>query len=225
MFKLLTATEWSNEIYRSRMIFTDLFDGFIIFVAIIIIMLILAFNIQKYRKTPTAKRRGAVKGLTIALTIISAFFLFIKIDILAFLFNPFAYLTTTHFGIGNISDPNAKQFYLIVYAVYLAVLIISIIICVAGYRTLCNKKFTQEAFRQNNIIAPQNPNFKACAICGVTVSNHSNQCPRCQSTDFISSADQQTSTETANTCPSCNTVNPEGAVFCHRCGNKLNNLQ
>ncbi len=223
MSKLLTATEWSNEIYRNRMLFTELFDGFFIFVAIVIIMLVLAFNIPKYKKTPTAKKRGTVKGLTIALTTISAFFLLIKIDILAFLFNPFTYLTTTHFGVGNISDPNAKQFYLIVYAVYFAVLIIAVTICVLGYRALCNKKLTQQAFRQNNIIAPQNPNFKACAICGVTISNHSNQCPRCQSTDFISSADQQTSTETANTCSSCNTANPKGAVFCYRCGNKLNN--
>ena len=221
MFKLLTATEWSNEIYRNRMLCTDLFDGFFIFVAIIIIMLILAFDIPKFKKTPTARKRGTVKGLTIALTTISAFFLFIKIDILAFLFNPFTYLTTSHFGVGNISDPKAKQFYLIVYAVYLAVLIIATAICIIGYRALCNKKLTQEAFRQNNIVAPQNPNFKACAICGVTVSNHSNQCPRCQSTEFISSADQQISTETANTCSSCNTVNPEGAVFCHHCGKKL----
>ena len=79
MLNLLTATEWSNEAYRNRMLFTDLFDGFFIFVAIIIIMLILAFNIPKYKKTPTSKKRGTVKGLTIALTTISAFFLFIKI--------------------------------------------------------------------------------------------------------------------------------------------------
>ncbi|MBE6879847.1 MAG: zinc ribbon domain-containing protein [Ruminococcaceae bacterium] len=215
---LILSSTYSYNVNKS---FTELFDGFFIFTAIVVIMIILGFNIPKYKKSPTAKKRSVVKGLSIALTIIDSFFLLLKIDILAFLFNPYTYLTTSKFGIGNIDDPAAKQTYITVYAIYLAVLIISIIICVAGYRTLCNKKFTQEAFRQNNIIAPQNPNFKACAICGVTVSNHSNQCPRCQSTDFISSADQQTSTETANTCPSCNTVNPEGAVFCHRCGKRL----
>lgn len=210
-------------LYNTNRIFTDLFDGFFIFTAIIVIMIILGCCIPRYKKTPTARKRNTVKKLTISLNIISAFFLLLKINILSFLFNPYTYLTTSKFDISNIEDPAAQMTYIIVYAVYIVSLIASVVICVMGYRAICDKNLTQTAYRQHNIIAPANPQFKACAVCGIIVPQHSRRCPRCSSEEFISSANQPLPEKKESiVCPSCNIANPGNASFCHRCGNKLN---
>lgn len=225
MNALLTASEWSNEVYRNRMLFTELFDGFIFFLAIIVISMILIFTIPRFRKNPSAKRRSVIKGLNIALTIVSAFFLLGKIDIISFLFNPYAYLTDGKNPIVYIEDPATRNAYVAMYILYAVVLIAGVIVNVIGYRTLCNKQLTQSAFRVNNVIAPQNPNFKACAVCGVVMSQYATTCPKCASEEFVSSVTQSViqndAQPTMTVCSSCNTANPGNAGFCHHCGNKL----
>lgn len=222
---LLTATEWSNDAYRNRMLFTELFDGFIFFLAIIALMMILIFTIPRYRKNPTAKRRSTVKGLNIALTVVGALFLLGKIDIISFLFNPYAYLIDSQNPVTYIADPATRNAYIAMYILYVVVLVIAVIINIIGYRTLCNKELTQSAFRVNSVTPPQNPNFKACAICGVVVSQYVASCPKCSSNDFVSSAtqniEQQEAQQTITVCPACNTANPNNAGFCQHCGSKL----
>ena len=219
---LLTASDL--DYYYTNKTMTDLFSGFFIFIAIIVVAIMLFYNVTRYRKAPNARRRTTVKVLSIILTVIDTLFLLLKIDILSFLFNPYTYLTTSRFSINNISDPQAKQVYLIVYIVYVAVLILSTIVCVLGYRSLCNKKLTQDAFRQEKIVVPVNPQFKACAICGVVTHHQAMCCPRCSSTQFVSSADNQNE-DNKSICPSCHTVNSENATFCHYCGYKIKNTE
>lgn len=220
---LLTATEWSNDAYRGRALFTELFDGFIFFLAIIAITMILVFTIPRYKKNPSAKRRSTIKGLNIALTILSAFFLLGKIDIISFLFNPYAYLVDNKNPVVYIEDAATRNAYIAMYILYVVVLILAVIVNIIGYRILCNKQLTQSAFRVNNVVAPQNPMFKACSVCGLVVSQFSNVCPKCASTEFVSAENQNAAQQqqVVTVCPSCNTVNPVNAGFCHHCGNKL----
>ncbi|MBQ8791450.1 MAG: zinc ribbon domain-containing protein [Ruminiclostridium sp.] len=225
MNNLLAVTADITANYRNKALFSELFEGFIFFLAVIVLMMILIFTIPRYKKNPTARRRSVIKGLNIALTIVGSLFLLEKLDIFSFLFNPYDYITGNVHSALNLADSGARTAYIAMYVLYIIVIIVSVIVCVWGYRVLLDKSLTQAAFRVNNVIAPQNPNFKACAVCGTVSSQFATACPKCAATEFVSAQAQNVAPQPLpkplNICESCNAENPENAAFCHNCGKRL----
>ncbi len=216
--------------YSTDKVYSEIFDGFFFFAAVIGLIIALLVVKGRYKKEQTLGRRKCIKALSILLTVFDSLLLIIKIDIFAFLYNPYDYFKNGFFGSKEFGDTTMTIIYFTAYAVFILTIIIGIAVCVAGYRTLSNKQWTQNAYKNSGIIPSYKGIGKYCAVCGRSIGDENRTCPRCASTEFAENGipvcsatnnDATASIGTAPVCRNCGSVNEIGALFCSQCGTSL----
>ena len=78
----------------NQSLLSDLFDGFIFIVAVLIFIIAIGIVTVRYRKKPSLRGRRALTTLSVLLTVVDSLLLVFKIDFLSFLFNPYDYFTS-----------------------------------------------------------------------------------------------------------------------------------
>lgn len=182
---------------------SNLFDGFIFYLAIVVFIVTILILAIKYRKSPTVGKKRALTTITILLTIFDSLLLLFKVDLWGLLFNPYDYFTGYNF---SAFTPGTSEYaiYLSYFIVLIATIVAGIIMCVVGYSTVADKELSQKAYAKAQTLQQQYKN--------------NNPVPR--------PAEPQPQYSTWQ-CTVCGTVNKDmGGGFCAQCGAKkavLNN--
>ena len=221
-------------------ILSNLFDGFIFILAVVVFIIAIGIIAVRYRKKPTLRSRRALVTLSVLLTIFDSLLLIFRVDVLSFLFNPYDYFTSRN--LPNITDSSAFAIYVSYNIAVIITVIVGVIFCIIGYCNVVNKELTQKAFNSANIL-PQFKNApKFCAVCGCAVGSNESACSRCGSTVFAVNqqafnagpqfAPPPPPPQFNNNCPTwqcniCGTINNDvaGGEFCSQCGAPKNNVQ
>ena len=216
----------------NQSLLSDLFDGFIFIVAVLVFIIAIGIVTVRYRKKPSLRGRRALTTLSVLLTVVDSLLLVFKIDFLSFLFNPYDYFTSR--DLASIADSSVFGIYLSYYIAVIITILVGVVFCIIGYCTVANKELTQKAFNKANILPQFKNTPKYCAVCGCAVGVNESACSRCGSTVFA--VNQQAFNagpqfppppppQFNNNCPTwqcniCGTVNNDvaGGEFCSQCG-------
>lgn len=159
---------------------SNLFDGFIFYVAVVVFIISVLIITAKYRRKPTLGKRKSLTATTVLLTVFDALLLLFKVDFFRLLCNPYDYFTSYNFS-SFMPGTSEYAIYISYYIVVLATVIAGIIMCIVGYTTLSDKELKQKAidkatavqqqYRQGYQVPPQgmpNPQYNTwqCKVCG-----------------------------------------------------------
>lgn len=207
MNKLLSASRLlelytdNSDGYQSTAdkLLSNLFDGFIFYVAVVVFIISVLVITAKYRRKPTLGKRKSLTATTVLLTVFDSLLLLFKVDFFRLLCNPYDYFTSYNF---SSFTPGTSEYaiYVSYYIVVIATVIAGIIVCIVGYTTLSDKELKKKAFD------------KATAL-------------QQQYTQYYQAPPQGMQQPQYNTwqCNVCGMVNKDiGGDFCSQCGAKKN---
>lgn len=208
MSKLLSLTNLSimplsdsdNYVSSTDKLLSNLFDGFIFYLAVVVFIISVLIITAKYRRKPTLGKRKALTAITVLLTVFDSLLLLFKVDFFRLLCNPYDYFTSYNF---TSFTPGTSEYaiYVSYYIVIIATVIAGIIMCIVGYTTLSDKELKKKAFDKARTYQPQ---YR----------------PGCQVPPPQAMQQPQFNTWKCNV---CGTVNKDiGGDFCAQCGAKKN---
>ena len=189
MNKLLTSanllTQYLSDsddyISSTDRLLSNLFDGFIFYLAVVIFIISVLIITAKYRRNPTLGKRKALTATTVLLTVFDSFLLLFKVDFFRLLCNPYDYFTSYNFT-SFMPGTSEYAIYVSYYIVIIATVIAGIIMCIVGYTTLADKELKKKSFdkaaalqqqyKQGYQVPPQTmqqPQFNSwkCNVCGM----------------------------------------------------------
>lgn len=189
MNKLLTSanllTQYLSDsdgyISSTDKLLSNLFDGFIFYLAVVIFIISVLIITAKYRRKPTLGKRKSLTAITVLLTVFDSLLLLFKVDFFRLLCNPYDYFTSYNFT-SFVPGTSEYAIYVSYYIVIIATVIAGIIMCIVGYTTLADKELKKKAFdkaaalqqqyRQGYQVPPQamqQPQFNSwkCNVCGM----------------------------------------------------------
>ena len=217
--------------YSADKLYSDLFDGFFFFAAVLGMVIAIFIVCAKYKANPTVGKRRAIRVLSILITVFDSLLLIAKIDLFSFLYNPYNYFKSGRFTGNDFSDPVAQAVCTVAYIVIIVTVIVGIIACVIGYRTVANKALTAAAYKTKELLPEYKDANKVCAVCGHSVPRDAAECPRCAGTVFaLIKPVEQYNPQNApgvqtpvnpDACPVCGGINEHDAAFCSQCGTAL----
>ena len=159
---------------------SNLFDGFIFYIAVVVFIISVLIITAKYRRKPTLGKRRSLTATTVLLTVFDSLLLLFKVDFFRLLCNPYDYFTSYNF---SSFTPGTSEYaiYVSYYIVVIATVIAGIIMCIVGYATLSDKELKKKAYDRANALQQQytqgyqvphqampNPQFSTwqCNVCG-----------------------------------------------------------
>lgn len=207
MNKLLSASRLleiytdNSDGYQSTAdkLLSNLFDGFIFYVAVVVFIISVLVITAKYRRKPTLGKRKSLTATTVLLTVFDSLLLLFKVDFFRLLCNPYDYFTSYNF---SSFTPGTSEYaiYVSYYIVVIATVIAGIIVCIVGYTTLSDKELKKKAFDKATALQQQYSQYYQAPPQGM----------------------QQPQYNTWQ-CNVCGMVNKDiGGDFCAQCGAKKN---
>ena len=162
MNKLLSASRLlelytdNSDGYQSTAdkLLSNLFDGFIFYVAVVVFIISVLVITAKYRRKPTLGKRKSLTATTVLLTVFDSLLLLFKVDFFRLLCNPYDYFTSYNF---SSFTPGTSEYaiYVSYYIVVIATVIAGIIVCIVGYTTLSDKELKKKAFDKATALQQQ----------------------------------------------------------------------
>ena len=145
MNKLLSASRLlelytdNSDGYQSTAdkLLSNLFDGFIFYVAVVVFIISVLVITAKYRRKPTLGKRKSLTATTVLLTVFDSRLLLFKVD--------------------SSFTPGTSEYaiYVSYYIVVIATVIAGIIVCIVGYTTLSDKELKKKAFDKATALQQQ----------------------------------------------------------------------
>lgn len=172
--------------YTANGLYADLFEGFILYAAVLFLSISLFIILAKYKSKPTVEKRRGLQALSVLVTVFDTLLLIIKVDVFSFLFNPYTYFIEGTFGRNEIVDPIAKTVYIITYIVIILIAIMGIVALILGFRAIANSSLTAKANENSgirpNVFVPPVINMPAPPVkceCGKLNAPDSTFCANC----------------------------------------------